>query len=138
MHEWQPDHTLGNNLLHFWTIPEILDSHLLSHNFFQLLEVPNSSHLKSASGMGNALTAQNAPSHWWAEDSSLGRMVSFVMNVALLHSSVEICTAALFLFCNHVLHYCTVRKSSKRCKNYSVIQVTSQRQFDSIIVLNCL
>lgn len=90
--------------------PEILDSHLLSHNLFQLLEVPNLSPLKSASGMGNALTVQNALSRWWAKDSSLGRMMSFVMNVALLHRSVESCTAALFSLCNHVLHYSTVRK----------------------------
>lgn len=118
--------------------PEILDSHLLSHNLFQLSEVPNLSHLKSASGMGSALNVQNALSRWWARDSSLGRMMSFVMSVALLYSSVESSTAALFSLCNDVLHYSAVRKPYKRYNSYLVIQVTFQQQFNSIIALNCL
>lgn len=114
------------------------DSHLLSHNFFQLLEVPDLSHLKSASGTGNALTVQSALSHWWARDSSPGGMMSFVMNVPLLHNSVESCTAAVFSLCNDVLHYSAVRKPYKRHNSYLVIQVAFQQQFNSLTVLNCL
>ena len=128
---WQPDHTLENSLLHFWTMPRNIGFTSSFHNLFQLSEVPNLSHLKSGSGMGNVLTVWNARSHWWAKDSWLGRMKSFVMNVALLHRSVESCTAALFLLCSDVLHYSAVRKSSKRYNSYLVIQVTFQQQFNS-------
>lgn len=76
--------------------PEMLDSDFFFHTLFQLSEVLNTSHLRSVSGTGNAFPAQNALSPWWAGNSSLGRMTSFATNVALPHSSVESCTAALF------------------------------------------
>lgn len=108
-----------------------------SHHLFQLLEVPNLSHLKSVSGMKNALSVQDAQPHWWAKDSSPSRMWSFAMNVVLC-SSVESYEDALFSLYNHVFCYSAVRKSSKRCIAYLVIQMTFQQQFNSITVLNCL
>lgn len=80
-----------------------------SHNLFQLLEVPNLSHLKSVSGMRNVLTVQDAQSHWWAKDSSPSRMQSFAMNV-VLRSSVESYKDELFSLYNHVLCYSAVKK----------------------------
>lgn len=81
-----------------------------SHNLFQLLEVPNLSHLKSVSGTRNALTVQDAQSHWWAKDSSPSRMQSFAMNV-VLRSSVESYKDELFSLYNHVLCYSAVKKN---------------------------
>lgn len=108
-----------------------------SRNLFQLLEVPNLSHLKSVSGMRNVLTVQDAQSHWWAKDSSPSRMQSFAMNV-VLRSSVESYKDELFSLYNHVLCYSAVRKSFKRCITYLAIQVTFQQQFNSITVVNFL
>ena len=102
-----------------------------SHNLFQLLEVPNLSHLKSVSGMRNVLTVQDA------KDSSPSRMQSFAMNV-VLRSSVESYKDELFSLYNHVLCYSAVRKSFKRCITYLAIQVTFQQQFNSITVVNFL
>lgn len=107
--------------------PEVLDSDLLScDTLFQLSEVPNTSRLRTISGTGNALTAPDARPPWWARNSSLGRMTSFATNVALLHSSVESSTAALFSLCNNVVHWSAERKPDKRYYSYLVIQVTFQ------------
>lgn len=139
LYEWQPDHTPKSHLLHYWTMSR--NTGFRSSFFvilFQLSEVPNTFHLRSVSGMGNALTVQNALSPWWARNSSLSRMTSFAANVALLCSSEERCAAALFSLYNNVVHCSAVRKPYKRYYSYLVIQVTFHQQFNSVIVLSCL